>query len=185
MLAGLTGLTEKMDAFGKRMDALEKKEPAEKKEDRKDSVLTNQQRADAERQRQTDLSEAQMRAERAYQCFGRRADAPMQSEGAMAYRKRLVRGMVLHSPIFKDADLDVLVSDTKLFEKAEQQIYADAAEAAKRGPTDGRQEKRVTIDPETGHRVTTFLGGDTIFKRLAQPSKRVTGIFTARGADAR
>ena len=193
VLAGLTGLTEKMDAIGKRMDSLEtKRDSAEKTEEekredaaRKDSTLTHQQRAERDAQIQTERVDAQARAERAYQAFGMRADAPMQSEQPLAYRVRLARGLMRHSPMFKEADLSLLSADPRTFGKIEEKIYADAVIASKQAPADGRQEKRSWVDPDTGHRITEFHGGPTIFKRLSQPAMRVRSIHTSRADQAR
>ncbi len=192
VLSGLTTLTEKMDAIGTRLDSLEKKRDStektekEEREDaaRKDSTLTHQQRAERDTQLQTERSDAQARAERAYQAFGMRADAPMQSEQPLAYRVRLARGLMRHSPMFKEADLGLLSADPKTFCKVEEKIYADAVAASRLPPPDGRQEKRVR-QTETGHIVTEFHGGDTIFKRLSQPSMRVRSIHVSRADQAR
>ena len=182
VLQHLTGLTEKMDAMGKRMDAMEMRKPEERKDN---TALTHQQIAEENRKEESARADAQCRADSAYQAWGMQAAPPMQSEKPLAYRKRLARGLQRHSSIFKEADLDVLSADPKLFDRAEQMIYADAVVASKNPSNEGRQIERVVVDPDTGHRIRTFHGGDTIFKLLAVPSKRVQKIFDTRSVAAR
>ncbi len=141
------------------------------------SLAESQQKQRAE---EGELSETQSRADGAYQSWGLRAAAPMQSEAPIAYRKRMLRGLQRHSPLFKDIDLDVVAADAALLAKAESVIYADAVKASKNPSEEGRQVMIKKVDPDTGHHITTFHGGDTIFKQLAPVAMRVTGFAKPR-----
>jgi hypothetical protein len=181
----------KMDAVCSRLDALEKggkKEPTEEERERADRARKDLQSrehgtpwtaADAAREREEHsiMADSQCRADVVYQAWGLRAPIPMHGEKPIAYRRRLLRGVQRHSTEFKDSSLEVLSADAKTFEAVETRIYA-AAVAASKNPVfaDGHSEKRVRHDPETGHRITTFHGGPTIFKQFSQPTLRVTAF---------
>jgi hypothetical protein len=104
----------------------------------------------------------------------------MQSEEVLDYRLRLLRPHQKHCAEFKAVDLAALatVSPTAL-DGIEAKIYTDSI-AASRTPEspDGRNIMRERIDPETGHKMREFFGGDTIFKQLSSPSMRVTRFNT-------
>jgi hypothetical protein len=141
---------------------------------------TAQTAADAARERaeEGERADVQARCDAVAQLFGERAPAPLSGEDTVVYRKRLLRRYVKHSAQFKDADLGA-IGDAATFSAVEGIIYADAVKAS-RTPDfhDDLLRPRVRIDPESGHRVTEFLGRTTIFKAFAPPATAITKFLT-------
>lgn len=104
------------------------------------------------------FSAVQERADEAFQMFGDSAKAPMDGETLMAYRRRLLGKMQIHSASFKDAKLE-LIQDVPSFDAIEKHIFADAMKAAMSPesiPADQlRSFKRKDV---TGREITTFGG---------------------------
>ncbi len=183
VLSHLNDVANKLDALGGRLDALEKgekKETAEEKEARKDLQTrehgTPWTAADAQRDRE-DVGlchDTQARVDPTFRAWGLQAPAPMASEKPIAYRKRLLRHHQQHSKVYKDVDLDVVAADNAAFTAIENAIYADSATASKNPVSPNSQSIRRVTRGEGGHQVTTWHGGDTVFKRFTAPSMRAT-----------
>lgn len=103
---------------------------------------------------------AQALASPVYHAFGDANGAPhwMNGETLRQYRRRLVRKYQSHSPAWKGVDLSKITDDTALG-VAENQIYADAAKAARTdvGDVPGRLRHSVRKDI-TGRHITEFFG---------------------------
>jgi len=129
---------------------------------------------EAEESKYTD---AQARADSAYQVLGKGgAPKAMRGETVVGYRKRLAKGLQQHSTRWKTVDL-ALIPGAAL-DNIEADIYADAMEAGMR-PTDvprGKFREIVKVDPVTGGRQISFVGGQTIFSMLKAPGRYVTRI---------
>lgn len=187
------GRKDRMDA--RRRDAEEKEAEDKKKADaaRSDAqgeVDLDKRIADAVRlhtkqdtpEERDAKSEAQARADSVYREFGDSAGAPppMTGETAMAFRRRLLRGMQKHSKDWAGIDLHKL--DDATLPIAERRIYADAQQAA-RNPTDLPDDRLITVsmrDPVTGLTRLEFRGKHTFIHGLRRPSARVTGVRTGR-----
>jgi hypothetical protein len=136
----------------------------------------------AERKISADNADVQARFDTAAGAWGERAPPPMQAEQTLDYRVRLARYHQKHctEPSFKDLDLAALAAThADALDGIERRIIADSV-AASRNPqsVDHRNIKRTRIDPESGHRITEFFGGETIFKQFSPPSQRVTAFKT-------
>jgi hypothetical protein len=128
----------------------------------------------ADREAMEARAAARIRADSVYGSFGEEAPAPWSNESPLAYRRRLLRPLLRHSATFKGADV-YAVNDAATFDGIEKTVYADALTASKTPEVPaGQMIKRTNVDPETGHRVTTFYSNETIFKRFSAPSQRVT-----------
>ena len=188
LLGHLDDVVKKLDAIGGRLDALEKgekKETAEEKEEREDRARKDLQTrehgvpwtaADAQRDRESAYAchDTQARVDPTFMAWGLRAPPPMQSETPINYRKRMVRHHQQHSKVYKDVDLDIIAADNAAFTAIESAVYADSVAASKDPISpDGRRIKRVSKG-ESGHDITTWHGGDSIFKQFSMPAMRAT-----------
>ena len=129
------------------------------------------------------LADAQERADAVFHALGQRAPMPMEGETIERYRRRLATKLKVHSTRLKDLDLNSEVNE-KTFSFLEDQVYADALEAA-RNPVDlGEDELRqiTRVDPSTGLRQNTFVGKHTFINSMKRAPRYVVGINTARNS---
>lgn len=107
------------------------------------------------------FSDAQVRAEPVYQAFGDSAGAPrwLNGETVDAYVRRLLGKVKQHSPKWKDKDL--AKADASILDIAQEQIYADALQAAAH-PTDlpAGQLRMIEKKDSAGRLVRTFVGNE-------------------------
>lgn len=144
-------------------------EEEEKEKMRKDSEEIARRIADVESRLPKRLSDAdyaamadaQARADAVYSAFGDRAPRALEGETPLAYRRRLAKGVQMHSPRWKKSDLALIASvDSAAFAEIENDIYADALVSAK-SPVDvplGQLRAVNRTDSVTGHRMTEFYG---------------------------
>ena len=78
-----------------------------------------------------DILDAQAKADSVLSAFGKSASRPLQGEGLMSYRKRLLRGLQAYSDAYKDVNLVKEIKGEKMLSIAEKQIFNDALVAAK------------------------------------------------------
>lgn len=103
------------------------------------------------------LAEARSRADAAYQAVtGRPASNPLPGESPIAYRKRMADGLRKFSAKFKEERVDSLSGAA--FDIVEQQIYADAAVAAKQPENLPAGRLRAVTRNDSGHVVTEYTG---------------------------
>jgi hypothetical protein len=179
-----------MDAMSRRVDAIEaegkaKKDAAETGEDpMMDGKGRRPDTAAAERADASAKAGVQARADAVAMALGSRAEAPMMSETLADYRRRLARGFQRFSKSgFDKVDLAELVG-TSAFDAVEDKIYADALHAARYEPeiTPGVLREIVKVDPQTGQRMSTFVGDHTFISHMKRPARRVVGINTKSSA---
>lgn len=123
------------------------------------------------------MADAQSRADNVFQAFGNRAPRPMDGERLSSYQRRLATALKTHSVRWKDVDLKSF-ADATAFKVVEEQIYADALDAAAK-PVDipaGKLRSIVRRD-QTGREVTTFHGQPSSWMaEFAGRRRRLTGI---------
>lgn len=171
----------KADAEAKEKEEKEKTDAARADADetrrRIDAIeaILPKERTDADVRTMTD---AQARADSVYALFGKHAPRFMNGESELDYRRRLVREFQAHSPAWKPVDLGALV-DSTAFKIAEEQIYADAALAAKDpgGVEDGGL-RMVTGTTPSGHREAKFYGRPKAWMNRFAGSGRAARITT-------
>jgi membrane protein involved in colicin uptake len=133
------------------------------------------QMTDAEYER---MADAQARADSVFSGFGKRAPRPLDGENETLYRRRLARELQKTTKEWRDFDISLLSG--KSFEQIEEKIYTDAMVAANHPEDLPEGEIRAirTTDPDTGHRVTKFVGNASFVRQFKQPA-RVVGAFPA------
>lgn len=104
------------------------------------------------------FANAQAQADSAYVMLGKQAPAPMDGEALPDYRRRLATALKVHSPAWKDVNLDAIADDTA-YTPIEGQIFADAVAYAKR-PSDhpGAELRMVSRVTPSGHTINEFYG---------------------------
>jgi hypothetical protein len=145
------------------------------------AVLTTAQAAAAREMASANL-DVQARCDSVAQAWGERAPPPMQGETTTAYRVRLARHHQKHctEPSFKTLDLGALAAvQPAALDGIERRIYADSLAASASPITeDDHLVPRVTVDQDSGHRITTFRGRHTFIWHLKRPSLRATAFMT-------
>lgn len=166
MLQGATDARKDSEEEKKARADAEEKEKAEAKAK---ADAAEKERMDAEEKAKADAAKADMaseeeyadcqsRADAVFQQFGKSAPRPLQGEGLMAYRRRLLRTMQPHSKAWEKADL-ATIGDSTAFGIAETAIYADAQVAASSiGGDAGGGLRAIKRRNDAGHTVTTFAG---------------------------
>jgi len=107
---------------------------------------------------EAEYADAQAKADSVLAAFGKSASRPLQGEGLMAYRKRLLRGLQAYSDSYKEINL-ASIKDAALLGLAEKQIFADALVAAK-SPMVYAADQLVEINEKdrAGRTITKFKG---------------------------
>jgi len=168
MVDHVGGLSKRMDDFEKRYDDDAKRKKARKDDDDANDdhheddhepvaeqptqtpnmakeVVADSLRADDDARRyETDLADAQARADSIAIEFGEHAPRPLSGERLFDYKRRLLRRYQRYSPDFKDVDLGK-ITDAATWSGIENKIYNDAREAAGRpqaGPGQLRERIR-------------------------------------------
>lgn len=125
------------------------------------------------------LAAAQARADSIAGMFGKRASAPIPGEDALSYRRRVANEFKQFSPKFKNKSLAGFDSD--VLEFAEDQIYADAAAAAKSPERAGAGILiPITETDMAGRRITKWTGDN-----MAWMQHFMTGAQIGRFRDPR
>lgn len=127
------------------------------------------------------MADAQNKADSVAHALGmaKHATHPMLGEKPTAYRLRMARKLQVHSPAYKEVNLQAIASaDTKAFALAEAAIFADAAKVASR-PTEvsAGQLRQVKRRDESGREITEFVG-DTMacWGQFVAPSRKASGF---------
>ncbi|WP_337049967.1 DUF2213 domain-containing protein [Serratia fonticola] len=169
---GITTLTERQDAMEQewaaekqrradeatQVEEARKQEEESRRQDEQRKEEEERQRADAAERDAEAIADAQARADAVYADFGKQARAPMSGESLLNYRKRLLKGLQMHSPTYKDVDI-IAIADAALLNIAEKQVYADAAVVA-RNPVPEKPGELVVVvrKDEAGRPVKTYHG---------------------------
>ena len=183
----MDGFKSMMDAFGGRLDAVEKAkadpdpdvadEPKPRTAaDRADAEVSKFKAGQADRE---ELVKAQTRADAAFCLHGKRAPQPIVGETPIAYRVRMCYEHKPFSRAHDGVDLTAVArADVKAFDLIEDRIYADsAAEASRPTMFDGDEIRRVERwDRDMMRNVIEFHGPNTYAKRLSPPAQRFAGF---------
>jgi hypothetical protein len=194
-------MNDRFDAFGARMDALEKKDSAKDAQEAKDKQMRldseaeeKRKKEEEERQAEKDrldkieaklkdsseersdeeseeIADAQARCDSVAQMFGKSARQAIRGERGPAYRRRLVDDYKQYSPNWKDVDLAALPIGA--FAVAEAQIYNDAMTAA-RSPASAPAEglRQIKIPREGGLHMYEYVGNPDAWMRQFKPPVR-------------
>ena len=170
VLAALGGLSTMCESLGKRMDAFEAKS---KDDDTSTSAVTDKRgtRADAhdstvppempdvysDRYRAA-VADVQMRYDEVMRTGGQSAPAPLSGETRLAYRKRLLRGLMGFSPRFKDVDLNKITEESEVFDGMEKTVLADAYAVGARPPVPRNELREIVKTDAAGRRIVEFEG---------------------------
>jgi len=124
-------------------------------------------------------ADAQAKADSVYAAFGQSAPRALRGENSMAYRKRLLKGLQVHSDSYKSINLRS-INDVALLDLAEKQILADAAMAARAGDfIPAGQLMEFQERDRAGRTITKFKGAVSAWlDAFKVPAQRVTAFHT-------
>ena len=147
-------------------------------------VAADSSRADSERQLEHQLALVQERFDSLASLWGEKAPPPMSGEKIMAYRKRLLRRYLKHSPAFAKVDLDLVSADANAYSAIESQVIADSMQKSNSPDVpDGVLRMRTRKLP-SGHIENTFVGSPLAWmNQFASTRRYVTKIRTPKGYD--
>lgn len=126
------------------------------------------------------MAELQARCDSVAQLHGTSAPRPLAGETPLAYRKRLIKPFIKHSPVWSSAGIETLAAlPEKAFAPIEAQIYADAARAAKDPTAVPAGVLRPMTIQQGGHTIITYHGSPSAWMdSFSGPTRqRVTGSF--------
>jgi hypothetical protein len=114
--------------------------------------------------------------------LGQETPKSLSGEGVRPYQERVLRSLRKHSERFKNVTLSQLPAPA--FAAVMDQILADAAEAAKRGPAvDGDQIIELKRRDNTGRMISTFhSNGRTFIRDMKRPARFVKTFFPHGGS---
>jgi hypothetical protein len=191
IIGHLEDLHKKSDAINARLDVIETEHEKDRGEvaalraaDAEAKEKEEKEKADAAAKRRTDSGEdkhafanAQMRADSAFNSWGKSAPHALHGESLRDFRVRLLTELKPHSKAYKDSDLGS-IGDETAFSNIEGMIINDAIEASNQPDTTaGAALRKVTSRDDMG-RITTkfygdplvcwapFMGGATRFGRI-------------------
>src|SRR5579885_2837877 len=156
-----------------RLDALEGEREKEKSEAKARADAEEKERKEREEREAADaagkrvdedsnkFAEAQMRADAAYQAWGKQAPHALHGETLRDFRIRLLNPLKSHSKAYKDSALN-LVGDDAVFDTIEGAIINDAVEASSTTFTMGAPLRKLSSRNEAGHTVTKFVGDPAV-----------------------
>lgn len=106
----------------------------------------------------TAVVDAQSRADDVFALFGERAPRPLSGENAVGYERRVAKMLKAHSPTWKGVELDTAFADDASFGVVRDQIYKEAAVAAKSPNNVPDGELRMRERRDGGHVIREFYG---------------------------
>lgn len=121
----------------------------------------------------------QARADSTYMLLGKEASRAMQGESKLAYRRRLLEGLQVHTA-YKDVDLGVIAVDSAAFDVIEGQILTQAANMARSPASVPEGELRQVVRQSNGHTITDFLGDPKAWMSANQPVGQAVTAFPPR-----
>lgn len=185
--AGIDSMGEKHDKLAARIDVLE----AAHKRDSEEREMADKARKDAEEKERADsatraklqaidesaaqFAAAQLRADAAYQAWGKQAPHALHGESLRDFQIRLLNPLKQHSKAYADSALN-LIGDDAAFSVIEGAIISDAITASNTHAPAGTL-REIKSRSDSGHVVTkfvgdpevtwaTFMGGHTRFGRI-------------------
>jgi hypothetical protein len=145
------------DSFGNRIEALE----AERQKEKADAAAaTTAASAKTQVESEEDkhaFADSQMRADAAYQAWGKQAPYALHGETLRSFRVRLLSALKAHSKVYKDSDL-AMIADENAFSNIERAILADSIAASSTPAAAGAPLRKVTTRNDSGHTITKFYG---------------------------
>jgi hypothetical protein len=149
------------DSFGNRIEALE----AERQKEKADAAAATaaasaKTQVDAPNEDKHVFADSQMRADAAYQAWGKSAPYALHGETLRNFRVRLLSALKAHSKVYKDSDL-ATIGDENAFSNIERAIIADAVQASSAPGDAGAPLRKVVSRNDSGHTITKWYG-DTL-----------------------
>lgn len=129
------------------------------------------------------MTDAQARADDVFALFGERAPRPLAGQTPAAYERNCVRKLKAHSPRWSKVDENsAAFADDAVFGQIRDQVYADAAVAARAPTSIPEGQLREVTRREGGHEVREFHGNPRIWMDpMAGAAKQyVTAFNTPR-----
>src|SRR6185437_6912774 len=159
-------------ALAARLDAIENERAQEKERkdaeatEKADSVAENLakiERAACTEADRAAFADAQMRADAAYQSWGKAAPHALHGESLREFKIRLLRPLQQHSKRYAQSALD-LIGDDAAFQVVSDAIINDAVVASSDPATVGTGALReITTTMPSGHRMTKFVGDPCVW----------------------
>lgn len=169
-----------------RADAEEKERKEREEKEKADAALRradagSREKLDAIEKDRAGFTDAQVRADSAYQSWGKQAPHAVHGETLRDFRIRLLAPLKQHSKVYRDSALD-LIGDDATFSVVENAIVNDAIEASCLAPPAGSPLREQVTRMPSGHTVTKFvgdpavtwapfMGGATTFGRIVVPKR--------------
>jgi len=171
--------------LGARLDAIEQEREQEKADAKAKTDAEEKERADAEARiaanpelarklaaiergavtlshdSRNAFAEAQMRADAAYQAWGKQAPNALHGETLRDFKIRLLRPLQQHSKRYAQSALN-LIGDDAAFEIVNDAIINDAVDASSDPATIGSALREVTTRSDSGHVVRKFVGDPAV-----------------------
>jgi hypothetical protein len=159
------GLKATCDSLVTRVDTLEaqrekqKSDADAKEKEEKEKADAASRKADAVKDPHV-FADAQLRADAAYQAWGKQASHALAGESVRDFRIRLLSGLKQHSKRYRDSDLTT-VGDETVFNDIERVILDDAVKASNE-PGDATGVLRKVTSRDDMGRITTKFYGDPL-----------------------
>lgn len=109
------------------------------------------------------IVDSQARADDVFSLFGERAPRPLTGETSAAYERRCVRMLQKNSPTWKDVDLGTSFKDDVGFGIVRDQVYKEAAVAARSPNIVPEGQLRQVTKREGGHEIREFHGSPKVW----------------------
>lgn len=154
----------------------QRKADEEAEEQRKADEIAEKERNDAA------MSEAQAKADSAYNSLGKRAPEPFSGEKALDFRKRALIAMQKHSPQHAEVNIRA-IADSATLSVLEDAIYGAARKTIteEMNNTQGQLHKRVRND-EAGRRITEYVGDPNVWLSAFKTPGRVLSKINTPGS---
>ncbi|MGP0902093.1 NUDIX hydrolase [Serratia sp. CY76391] len=172
----------------RKADEAEAQKKADEDKAKADAEAEEQRKADeaaaAEEKERNDaaMTEAQVKADSAYNAVGKRAPEPFSGEKALDYRKRALISMQKHSPSHADVNIRA-IADSATLSVLEEAIYGAARKtiAEEMNNTQGQLHKRVRSD-EAGRSITEYQGDPNVWLSAFKTPARVLSKINTQGS---
>lgn len=172
----------------KKADEAEAQKKADEDQAKADEAAEEQRKADeassAEEKERNDaaMTEAQVKADSAYNAVGKRAPEPFSGEKALDFRKRALIAMQKHSPSHADVNIRA-IADSATLSVMEEAIYGAARKSISEemNNTQGQLHKRVRSD-EAGRTITEYQGDPNVWLGAFKTPARVLSKINTQGS---